>query len=204
MFCMLASAVFTAVQRCAAEVVNKCCLPCIQGAPKLKVAIVGSGLAGLSTAVELLDQGYEVDIYEQRPFVGGKVTTCNPLCRWCWSSAFNHGSWVSFSFISHHNARPSFRRAHNLLCVQVASFIDRAGNHIEMGLHVFFGCYFNLFRLMRKTGAVQNLLLKEHTHTFCNTDGDVRELDFRFDVNGVKIGAPFHGAYLSLRTFVSS
>ena len=120
---------------------------CVQGAPKLKVAIVGSGLAGLSTAVELLDQGYEVDIYEQRPFVGGKV----------------------------------------------ASFIDKDDNHIEMGLHVFFGCYFNLFRLMRKTGAVQNLLLKDHTHTFCNTGGDIRELDFRFDVNGVKIGAPFHG-----------
>jgi len=48
-----------------------------QGAPKLKVAIVGSGLAGLSTAVELLDQGYEVDIYEQRPFVGGKVPFVN-------------------------------------------------------------------------------------------------------------------------------
>lgn len=28
----------------------------VQGAPKLKVAIVGGGLAGLSTAVELLDQ----------------------------------------------------------------------------------------------------------------------------------------------------
>lgn len=28
-----------------------------QGAPKMKVAIVGGGLAGLSTAVELLDQG---------------------------------------------------------------------------------------------------------------------------------------------------
>ena len=45
----------------------------MQGAPKLKVAIVGGGLAGLSTAVELLDQGYDVDIYEQRPFIGGKV-----------------------------------------------------------------------------------------------------------------------------------
>jgi zeta-carotene desaturase len=65
----------------------------IQGAPKLKVAIVGGGLAGLSTAVELLDQGYEVDIYEQRPFIGGKV----------------------------------------------ASYKDRSGNHVEMGLHVFFG-----------------------------------------------------------------
>ena len=65
----------------------------LQGAPKLKVAIVGGGLAGLSTAVELLDQGYDVDIYEQRPFIGGKV----------------------------------------------ASYKDRSGNHIEMGLHVFFG-----------------------------------------------------------------
>jgi hypothetical protein len=45
-------------------------------------------------------KGYEVDIYEARPFIGGKV----------------------------------------------ASFQDKDGNHIEMGLHVFFGCYFNLFR----------------------------------------------------------
>ena len=47
----------------------------MQDAPKLKAAIVGSGLAGLSTAVELLDQGYEVDIYESRPFIGGKVAS---------------------------------------------------------------------------------------------------------------------------------
>lgn len=29
-----------------------------------------------------------------------------------------------------------------------------------MGLHVFFGCYFNLFRLMAKCGVLENLLLK--------------------------------------------
>lgn len=121
--------------------------PPAPGAPELKVAIVGGGLAGLSTAVELLDQGYEVDIYEGRQWVGGKV----------------------------------------------ASFQDKDGNHIEMGLHVFFGCYFNLFRLMAKCGVLENLLVKEHTHTFCNNDGDVRELDFRFFVGGQKIGAPFHG-----------
>lgn len=46
-----------------------------QGAPKLKVAIIGSGLAGLSAAAELLDQGYEVDVYEGRAFVGGKVAS---------------------------------------------------------------------------------------------------------------------------------
>ncbi|CAB4305381.1 unnamed protein product [Prunus armeniaca] len=41
--------------------------------PKLKVAIIGAGLAGMSKAFELLDQCHEVDIYESRPFIGGKV-----------------------------------------------------------------------------------------------------------------------------------
>ncbi|XP_074320838.1 zeta-carotene desaturase, chloroplastic/chromoplastic [Silene latifolia] len=117
--------------------------------PKLKVAIIGAGLAGMSTAVELLDQGHEVDIYESRPFIGGKV----------------------------------------------GSFIDRRGNHIEMGLHVFFGCYNNLFRLMKKVGADQNLLVKDHTHTFVNKGGEIGELDFRFPV-----GAPIHGIRAFLAT----
>ncbi|RLM87131.1 zeta-carotene desaturase, chloroplastic/chromoplastic [Panicum miliaceum] len=117
--------------------------------PKLKVAIIGAGLAGMSTAVELLDQGHEVDLYESRPFIGGKV----------------------------------------------GSFVDRKGNHIEMGLHVFFGCYSNLFRLMKKVGADNNLLVKEHTHTFVNKGGAVGELDFRFPV-----GAPLHGIQAFLRT----
>ncbi|XP_043815084.1 zeta-carotene desaturase, chloroplastic/chromoplastic isoform X2 [Manihot esculenta] len=117
--------------------------------PKLKVAIIGSGLAGMSTAVELLDQGHEVDIYESRTFIGGKV----------------------------------------------GSFVDRGGNHIEMGLHVFFGCYNNLFRLMKKVGADKNLLVKDHTHTFVNKGGEIGELDFRFP-----IGAPLHG----IRAFLST
>uniref|UniRef100_A0A1J3DI26 Zeta-carotene desaturase n=1 Tax=Noccaea caerulescens TaxID=107243 RepID=A0A1J3DI26_NOCCA len=110
--------------------------------PKLKVAIIGAGLAGMSTAVELLDQGHEVDIYDSRTFIGGKV----------------------------------------------GSFVDKRGNHIEMGLHVFFGCYNNLFRLMKKVGADKNLLVKDHTHTFINKGSEIGELDFRFPV-----GAPIHG-----------
>ncbi len=96
----------------------------------------------MSTAVELCDRGYEVEIFESRPFVGGKV-----------------GSWV-----------------------------DPDGNHIEMGLHVFFGNYYKLFELMKKVGAFQSLLLKEHTHTFINKGGRTGELDFRFFT-----GAPFNG-----------
>ncbi|MBF2088916.1 MAG: 9,9'-di-cis-zeta-carotene desaturase [Synechococcales cyanobacterium K44_A2020_017] len=108
----------------------------------MRVAIIGAGLAGLSTAVELADAGHEVEIFESRPFVGGKV-----------------GSWV-----------------------------DAEGNHLEMGLHVFFGCYYNLFALMGKVGAIDHLLLKEHVHTFVNSGGNLGALDFRFIT-----GAPFNG-----------
>ena len=108
----------------------------------MRVAIVGAGLAGMATAVELVDAGHEVEIFESRPFVGGKV-----------------GSWV-----------------------------DADGNHLEMGLHVFFGCYYQLFDLMKKVGAFEHLRLKEHTHTFINKAGRVGELDFRFIT-----GAPFNG-----------
>jgi zeta-carotene desaturase len=108
----------------------------------MRSAIVGAGLAGLSAAVNLVDAGHEVEIFEARPFVGGKVS-----------------SWV-----------------------------DAEGNHIEMGLHVFFECYYHLFALMEKVGSIDELLPKEHQHLFINKGGNVGALDFRFP-----IGAPFHG-----------
>jgi zeta-carotene desaturase len=108
----------------------------------MRVAIVGAGLAGLAAAVELVDAGHEVEIFEARSFIGGKV-----------------GSWV-----------------------------DAEGNHIEMGLHVFFNNYSNLFGLMQQVGAFENLLPKEHVHNFINRGGEVGKLDFRF-----LLGAPFHG-----------
>jgi zeta-carotene desaturase len=57
-----------------------------------------------------------------------------------------------------------------------------------MGLHVFFNNYNNLFALMKKIGAFQYLLPKEHVHNFVNKGGDIGQLDFRFI-----FGAPFHG-----------
>ena len=108
----------------------------------MRVAIVGAGLAGMATAVDLVDAGHEVEIFESRPFVGGKV-----------------GSWI-----------------------------DADGNHIEMGLHVFFNNYANLFALMQRIGATDIFLPKEHVHNFVNAGGDIGKLDFRFF-----LGAPFHG-----------
>lgn len=46
----------------------------------------------------------------------------------------------------------------------MGSFVDKGGNHIEMGLHVFFGCYNNLFRLMKKVTG--NYFLTVYTLIF--------------------------------------
>jgi len=40
-----------------------------------KVAIAGGGLAGLAAAAALGGAGYEVDLYEARPFLGGRATS---------------------------------------------------------------------------------------------------------------------------------
>ncbi len=117
---------------------------------KLKVGIIGAGLSGLITAMELVDAGHEVEIFDARRFVGGKV-----------------GSWK-----------------------------DKDGNHIEMGLHVFFGCYYNLFGIMKRVNAFQNLRLKEHSHIFVNEGGGIGELDFRLG----GIGAPINGLAAFART----
>lgn len=117
---------------------------------KLNIGIVGAGLAGMVAAMDLADAGHTVEIFESRPFVGGKVS----------------------------------------------SWIDKDGNHIEMGLHVFFGCYYNLFGIMKRTGGFdKNLRIKEHVHTFVNEGGHTGALDFRFP-----IGAPVSGLQAFART----
>jgi zeta-carotene desaturase len=101
-------------------------------------------------AMDLADAGHDVEMFELRPYVGGKVS-----------------SWK-----------------------------DKEGNHIEMGLHVFFGCYYNLFGIMKRTGSFEkNLRLKEHIHTFVNEGGHLGALDFRFP-----IGAPVSGLQAFART----
>lgn len=117
---------------------------------KLKIGIVGAGLAGMVAAMDLADAGHDVEMFELRPYVGGKVS-----------------SWK-----------------------------DKEGNHIEMGLHVFFGCYYNLFGIMKRTGSFdENLRLKEHIHTFVNEGGHLGALDFQFP-----IGAPVSGLQAFFKT----
>src|SRR4051812_49599825 len=41
----------------------------------MKVAVVGGGLAGLTAALDLVDWGIEVALYEARPTLGGAVQT---------------------------------------------------------------------------------------------------------------------------------
>ena len=116
----------------------------------LKIGIIGAGLAGMVAAMDLADAGHEVELFEVRPFVGGKVS----------------------------------------------SWLDKEGNHIEMGLHVFFGCYYNLFGIMKRTGSFEkNLRKKDHIHTFINSGGNTGALDFRFP-----IGAPVSGLQAFART----
>ena len=39
-----------------------------------KIAILGGGVAGMSAAHELIERGFEVEIYEKQPhYVGGKA-----------------------------------------------------------------------------------------------------------------------------------
>ena len=117
---------------------------------RLKVGIIGAGLAGMIAAMDLADAGHDVELFEVRPYVGGKVS-----------------SWQ-----------------------------DKEGNHIEMGLHVFFGCYYNLFGIMKRTGGFdKNLRIKEHIHTFVNEGGKIGALDFQFP-----IGAPVSGLQAFART----
>ncbi len=42
-----------------------------------KVAVIGAGTAGLASAIRLQSLGYDVDIYEKNPKVGGRMYQIN-------------------------------------------------------------------------------------------------------------------------------
>ena len=52
--------------------------PGVVSKSKLKIAVVGAGLAGMIAAMDLVDAGHDVELFELRPFVGGKVSLPHP------------------------------------------------------------------------------------------------------------------------------
>ncbi|AOS83320.1 zeta-carotene desaturase [Chlorobaculum limnaeum] len=91
----------------------------------MKVAIFGAGVAGLSAAIELVDRGHTVELYEKRKVLGGKVSV-----------------WK-----------------------------DNDGDSIESGLHIVFGGYAQLQEYLKKVGAADNYLWKEHSLIYAEPDG---------------------------------
>jgi phytoene desaturase len=64
---------------------------------------------------------------------------------------------------------------------------DEGEYTIESGLHIFFGCYRQLLKMMRRVGAYKHILWKEHTIYVARPGG--RHSKFRFP----NIPAPFNG-----------
>jgi len=91
----------------------------------VKIAIFGAGVAGLSAAIELVDRGHTVELYEKRKVLGGKVSV-----------------WK-----------------------------DSDGDSIESGLHIVFGGYAQLQQYLKKVGAADNYLWKEHSLIYAEADG---------------------------------
>jgi uncharacterized protein with NAD-binding domain and iron-sulfur cluster len=105
-----------------------------------RVIICGGGLAGLSAAKSLQDNGFTVELLEGRDILGGKVS-----------------SWR-----------------------------DSEGDWIESGLHVFFGAYEEIFKLMRELGIYENILWKDHALTYTLEDGE------RFAFRTANLPSPLH------------
>lgn len=146
-------------------------------------------IASPKPSLPAAQQGYEVDIYESRPWIGGKVASfkdkdgndiemglhvffgaCLLACIACCVAGAKR--------CSVHRLLTAAASVHACVCVLVyvrqllpchlvLAVIACNGHPVRWSRLA--GCYFNLFRLMAKCGVLENLLLKEHTHTFCNT-----------------------------------
>ena len=39
-----------------------------------KAIVIGSGIAGIASAIRLINKGYEVEVFEKNAYLGGKLT----------------------------------------------------------------------------------------------------------------------------------
>lgn len=61
------------------------------------------------------------------------------------------------SFVSGHECE--IFESRNFMGGKCGSWVDKDGNHIEMGLHVFFGCYYNLFGILERVFSLLHFTL---------------------------------------------
>jgi len=79
-----------------------------------KVAVVGAGPAGLTTAYYLAAEGVEVDVYEELPVLGGEVTVGVPEYRMPWDKYLQDIECVrdmGVNFITNHKVTADEMRA---------------------------------------------------------------------------------------------
>lgn len=97
------------------------------GGKPVHVAIVGSGLAGISAAVTLLEKGFHVTIYEAESFIGGKCGA--------WPKTLSDGSTVHVS----HGLHGIFPMYYN--CIKlfeklgVSQYQKPIGEYLILGLN---------------------------------------------------------------------
>lgn len=74
----------------------------------------------------------------------------------------------------------------DILGGKVSSWQDSDGDWIESGLHIFFGAYDEIFKLMHELGIYENILWKEHVLTYTLDKGE------RFAFRTANLPSPLH------------
>lgn len=74
----------------------------------------------------------------------------------------------------------------DILGGKASSWQDSDGDWIESGLHIFFGAYDEIFKLMRELGIYENILWKEHVLTYTLDKGE------RFAFRTANLPSPLH------------
>lgn len=106
----------------------------------MKIAIVGAGWSGLSCAIELVESGHEVSVFEASPQVGGRAKTI--LIK---DTIHRHSSCLEQSQSDY--------------CVSP----EHNGWRLDNGQHILIGAYQSCWQLMKKIGLDIDL----HFHRSC-------------------------------------
>jgi len=130
-----------------------------------KVAVVGSGIAGMSAAVILAERGFEVDIFERDSFLGGKVGS--------WPHKFSE----SYSGNVEHGFHAFFRQYYNLRRILGKVGADR--NLIPIDDYLILTQDFGNFSFKEiNTVPILNLLSMLRTKIYT-----IKDLAFRLKIN---------------------